>query len=92
MQVISTLDFKLQFYFNKYKNLPLPNRNRFKLEFRKKHGNFEYLNELIIMIENYQLKKFGSTLNSNQINDVRSTEQYKKIAYRENARERRRLK
>ena len=55
-------EFKLNLYFDKYKNKPLPNRNEFRKEFKKKHGNFKYLEELILMIEKYQIKKFGRTL------------------------------
>ena len=55
-------DFKLEFYFNKYKDSSLPNRDEFRKKFKKEHGNFQYLEELILKIEKYQLKKYGCTL------------------------------
>ena len=60
--MISTLDFKLQFYFKMFKDKPFKNAKVFKSEFIKKYGNFEYLNELVIMITNYQIKKYGYSL------------------------------
>ena len=55
-------EFKLQFYFNLYKNTSMDSRNDFRAKFHKRHGEFRYLNELIRMIENYQIKTFGCTL------------------------------
>lgn len=55
-------EFKLEFYFNKYKDSSLPNRDTFRCKFKKEHGNFLYLEELILKIEEYQLKKYGCTL------------------------------
>lgn len=64
----SYLDFKLNLYFNIYKDSPLPNSEGFRAKFKKEHGNFPYLNELILNIINYQIKKYGETLRSgNQI-------------------------
>ena len=54
-------EFKLQFYFNLYKNTSMDSRNDFRAKFHKRHGDFRYLNELIRMIENYQIKTFGCT-------------------------------
>ena len=55
-------EFKLNFYFSKYKDFPLPNSDYFKKNFLKNEGNFIYLNELVIMIIKYQVKKYGQTL------------------------------
>ena len=55
-------EFKLQFYFNLYKNTAMDSRNDFRVKFHKRHGEFNYLNELIRMIENYQIKTYGCTL------------------------------
>lgn len=55
-------EFKLNFYFNKYKDKSLPNRDDFRRIFKKTHGGFQYLEELILMIEKYQIKKYGRTL------------------------------
>ena len=46
-------DFKLQFYFEMLKDKPFKNTKVFKSEFIKQYGNFEYLNELVVMITNY---------------------------------------
>ena len=59
---IQMLDFKLQFYFKMFKDKPFKNAKVFKNEFIKQYGNFEYLNELVIMITNYQIKKYGYSL------------------------------
>lgn len=56
------IDFKLKYYYEMYKNKPLPNRDEFRKKFKKKHGKFQYLEELIKMIEKYQFKKYGMTL------------------------------
>ena len=49
-------------YFELYKDKPLPNRDEFRKNFKKKHGKFIYLEELIKMIEEHQFKKYGMTL------------------------------
>ena len=46
-------EFKLEFYFNLYKDKPLKSRDEFRKNFKKAHGNFLYLPELIVRIENY---------------------------------------
>lgn len=56
------LDFKLNYYYYKYKDKPLPNSDEFRKNFKKNHGRFQYLNELILMIINYQVKTYGGTL------------------------------
>lgn len=55
-------DFKLQFYFNLYKDKAMVTRSLFRTEFIKRHGEFKYLEELIRKIEEYQINKYGSTL------------------------------
>ena len=55
-------DFKLQFYFNLYKDKAMITRSLFRIEFIKRHGEFKYLEELIRMIEDYQINKYGTTL------------------------------
>lgn len=56
------IEFELELYYKIYRDTPMINRNRFKEKFIKKHGNFQYLPELILMIENYQRKKYGNLL------------------------------
>lgn len=55
-------EFKLQFYFNLYKDKAMVTRNLFRVEFIKRHGEFKYLEELIRKIEDYQINKYGTTL------------------------------
>lgn len=55
-------EFKLEFYFNLYKDRPISTREEFRIKFKKTHGEFEYINELLVMIERYQIKKYGTTL------------------------------
>ena len=57
-----TEDFKLNLYFNMYKDYPIGSRDKFRKRFVKKHGKFHYLPELILMIEKYQKEKFGMTI------------------------------
>lgn len=59
---MAEMDFKLKLYFNMYKDSPIIRRSYFKSKFIKKHGKFEYLPELIYMIEKYQLQKFNSLI------------------------------
>lgn len=56
------IEFKLQYYFELYKDTPVLNIPRFKKEFKEKHGNFDLLYELIIMIQRYQHKKYGDLI------------------------------
>ena len=56
------LEFKLNMYFEEYKDTSVCKTSEFKKDFIKKHGEFPLLNELIIMIQKYQIKKYGSTL------------------------------
>ena len=57
-----SLDFQLELYFKMYKDSPMINRNKFRYKFIKKHGKFQYLPELIFMIERYQIKKYGNLI------------------------------
>lgn len=56
------MEFKLNYYFEKYKDYPLPNSDAFRKKFKRKEGKFPYLNELIVMIINYQVKTYGRSL------------------------------
>lgn len=81
-----SLDFKLQFYFNLYKDKGMPNRAEFRNNFKKSHGEFAYVEELIIMIERYQIKKYGCTLT----NGKRYTYKSREECLYDNAKERQR--
>lgn len=86
---MSKLEFQLNMYFTEYKDKPLPNRDEFRKNFKKKHGKFQYLEELIKMIEEHQMKKYGETL-SNFIKE-RSRAEARRLHNKANARDKRRL-
>ena len=67
-----------------YKEHPLPNRDEFRKNFKKKYGKYDKLEQLIISIENYQFKKYGQTLNSHFVYERESYEKklYKLGGYR----------
>lgn len=81
------LEFKLNYYFGKYKDSSMISITNFKREFTKREGKFELLNELIKMIHDYQIKKYGECLVSGDmiINKKRKKNYFNNI---ENARKR----
>ena len=85
------LEFKLNMYFEEFKEMPLGSRDNFRKKFKKKYGNFQYLEELIVMIERYQFKKYGTTLERSDYTSIRTMEEAKKISQRSRNRERKRL-
>ena len=85
------LEFQLNLYFEEYKNIPLGSRDNFRKTFRKRYGNFQYLEELIRMIERYQFKKYGTTLGRNDYTSLRTKEESRKLSQKSRQRERRRL-
>ena len=86
---MGTNEFKLEFYFNLYKDKPLKNRDEFRKNFKKVHGKFLYLPELIVRIEKYQIKKYGETLNNFVY--IPNRNERRKNNYRVNAEQKRRL-
>ena len=58
------LEFKLNYYFEKYKDTCIIKTPVFKDRFKKENGDFELLNELIVMIQKYQIKKYGDLVES----------------------------
>lgn len=58
------LEFKLNYYFEKYKDTCIVSVTKFKEKFIKKEGEFELLNELCIMIQRYQYDKYGNLVTS----------------------------
>lgn len=85
------LDFKLNLYYEMYKNKSLQNREEFRKNFTKKHGKFQYLEELIKMIEKYQMKKYGETLARSNLVLLKNREERSKDHKREYYRNKRRL-
>ena len=74
------LEFKLNMYFEEYKDTCIVSVTRFKEEYIKKHGEFELLNELVVMIQKYQYKKYGNLLQTGKIitRNVKKGDFYKK--------------
>ena len=56
------MEFKLNYYFQLYKDVAFKNSTEFKGMFVKKHGELRYINELVVKISNYQTKKYGGLL------------------------------
>ena len=62
MNKVGKLEFKLNYYFELYKDKSFHNAKEFKTYFIKKHGEFPYLSELYMMMDKYQIKKYGQYL------------------------------
>ena len=73
------LDFKLNYYFEMLKDKPFKSSKEFKNEFKKKYGDFKYLSELFVMVNNYQTEKYGCRLCSVYLLDTREERKRKSI-------------
>lgn len=82
------LEFKLNLLFEIYKDNPLGCREEFRGKIKRKYGKFEYIEELILMIENYQFKTYGMTLYRGDFVKGKSKEEMARLKV--NARNRRR--
>lgn len=58
------LEFKLNLYFEKYKEESIISYTDFKKKFNDENEPFTLFNELFNMIKEYQLKKYGSLIES----------------------------
>lgn len=58
------LEFKLNYYFEKYKDICIIKSRLFKELFIKENGDFPLLNELVVMIQRYQYNKYGELVES----------------------------
>ena len=58
------LEFKLNLYFEKYKEESVISYTDFKKKFNDENEPFILFNELFNMIKEYQLKKYGSLIES----------------------------
>ena len=72
-------EFKLQFYFNLYKDKSMINSSMFRAKFKKLHGDFKYLDKLVVEIENYQIKKYGCTLGNGSMDKNSTPERIRKL-------------
>ena len=77
-------EFQINYYFNMYKDEPISNAKSFKTKFIKKHGNFQYLNEVVLRINRYQVKKYGNGLV--RLSEYKTSEQLRKERYNANQR------
>ena len=84
-------EFKLNYYFEKYKDVSIVSRDNFRQRFRKENGKFQYLEELIIMIERYQIKKYGAGLDRGDFIYSRNKEDRDKANRKYNSWRKRRL-
>ena len=71
--------FKLKYYFEMYKDKVFRNSNVFRKDFVKKHGEFPQLSELVVMIYNYQSKKYGGRLAGGFLHDTKDEAKRKRI-------------
>lgn len=55
-------DFKLNYYFNLYKDSPVSSRHNFRGFFNKQNGQYDKIQILIEKIEKYQINKYGKLL------------------------------
>ena len=55
-------EFLYRLYFEMYKDFPATSTEEFRRFFRKKHGDYKYINELVRDLQNYQIKKHGQTI------------------------------
>lgn len=83
------LDFKLNYYFEKMKDISFTSRQEFRIIFKKKYGKFQYLEELIKMIEEYQIKKYGCRIANYY--ELRTSEDAIRLTIKARQRERRRI-
>lgn len=72
-------EFKLQFYFNLYKDKSMINSSMFRAKFKKLHGDFKHLDKLVVEIENYQIKKYGCTLGNGSMYKNSRPERIRKL-------------
>lgn len=76
---MNEIEFKLQFYFNFYKDKSMINSSMFRAKFHKRHGDFKHLDKLVVAIENYQIKKYGCTLGNGSMDKNSRPERIRKL-------------
>ena len=72
-------NFKLKYYFEMYKDKVFRNSNAFRKQFVAKHGEFSQLSELVVMIYNYQSRKYGGRLSGGFLHDTKEEAKRKRI-------------
>lgn len=58
------LEFKLNYYFEKYKDTCVLSLSIFRDKFIKENGEFPLINEVFIMVQKYQYKQYGDLIGS----------------------------
>lgn len=84
-------EFKLNYYFMMYKNTPIVGREKFRYNFKKKHGEFRCFNELLYRIEKYQIKKYGTVLDRDEFIGCKTPEECRRLSLNSRVRDRSRL-
>ena len=56
------ISFLYKLYFEMYKDFPVTSTEEFRRFFKRKHGEFILLNDLVRDLQNYQIKKHGQTI------------------------------
>ena len=79
MEKMNESEFKLQFYFNLYKDKSMINSSMFRAKFKKLHGDFKHLDKLVVAIENYQIKKYGCNLGNGSMDKNSRPERIRKL-------------
>lgn len=75
------LEFKLNLYFEEYKDACALSFTRFKNKFIKKHGNFTLIPELFNMIQKYQYTTYGTLLEDGKLVEWKVAKgEYSKLA------------
>ena len=83
--------FKINYYFLMYKDRPVIGRERFKGTFKRKHGEFKYIDEVLHKIERYQIKKYGNLLDRDEFIFTKSKDELKRLSTNSKCRQHSRL-
>lgn len=55
-------DFKMDYYFQKYKEYTMISLEYFRKEFKKTEGNYDKIDELFRKIQRHQIAKYGNVV------------------------------
>ena len=79
-------EFKYNLYFVLYKDKPFVNRERFRNKFKKEQGDYRYIKQLTLDIEEYQHKTYGQILPASDFVEVKTRQERKKESQKERQR------
>lgn len=60
-------EFKMNMYFEKYKDYEMYSLNYFRLNFRKAEGKYNKVDDLFRKIQKYQIEKYGNVVGTGGI-------------------------